>query len=77
MIPNDVALKKVFPRNTRGSSRFVFKTDGFEGTLYKRSPYCVGSKLWYELPLSLIKLLDIYTFKSCLKSLNRRYVDLL
>ena len=41
----NVFLRKVFPRNTRESNRIVFKTDSFEGTLYKRSPYFVGTKL--------------------------------
>ena len=35
----DPTLLKVFPRNTRGSVRKVFKTAGYEGTLYKRSPF--------------------------------------
>ena len=47
----DPGLHKVFPRNTRASNRIVFKTDQYEGTLYKRSPYFLGSKLWNDLPL--------------------------
>ena len=35
----NVFLHKVFHRNTRESNRIVLKTDRFEGTLYKRSPY--------------------------------------
>ena len=35
----DLSLLKVFPRNTRESTRRVFKTANFEGTMYKRSPY--------------------------------------
>ena len=71
----DFILHEVFTRNTRGSERFVFKTDGYEGALYKHSPYFVGSKLWNELPSSIIDLPDINSFKSRLKGLNRKYVD--
>ena len=34
----DLTLHKVFVRNTRESARIVFKTDTYEGQLYKRSP---------------------------------------
>ena len=30
----DMALRKVFPINTRGSTRIVFNMDNYEGTLY-------------------------------------------
>ena len=59
----DVSLRKFCPRNTRGSNRFVFKTDHFEGTLYKRSPHFQGSKLWELLPLCDIELPDMLSFK--------------
>ena len=55
----DITLCKVFPRNTRESGRVVFKTDRFEVTLYKRSPYFVGTKLWSALPCSIIELPDL------------------
>ena len=55
----NVFLHKIFPRNTRGSNRIVFKTDQYEGTLYKRSPYFVGTKLWNALPADIIDLPDI------------------
>ena len=67
----------MFPRNTRMSDRIVFKTAAKEGTLYKRSPYFVGAKLWDTLSLHDIDLPDIYAFKSRLKRLNRVYLDLL
>ena len=41
----DVTMHKVFARNTRVSRRTVFKTDGYQGSLYKRSPYFVGCNL--------------------------------
>ena len=59
----DLSLHKVFPRNTGESKRVVFKTDHYEGTLYKRSPYFVGSKLWNALSISDIELPDIFSFK--------------
>ena len=40
-------MHKVFPRNTRVIRRIVFKTDRYEGTLYKRSTYSVGSGYGY------------------------------
>ena len=64
----DVFLHKVFPRNTRRSNRIVFKTDSYEGTLYKRSPYFVGTKLWNELKMETITLPDIYSFKTSIKT---------
>ena len=73
----DPSLHKVFPRNTRGSARIVFKTDQYEGTVYKRSPYFLGSKLWDKLPLDYIELPDMFSFKKRLKAMNRVYVDLL
>ena len=36
---SDYTMQKVFPRNTRESTRIVFKTGSYEGTLYKCSPY--------------------------------------
>ena len=73
----DIGLHKVFARNTRGSTRIVFKTDQYEGTLYKRSPYFLGAKLWDKLPFADIELPDIFHFKKRLKCENKKYVDLL
>ena len=73
----DITMHKVFARNTRVSRRIVFKTDNFEGALYKRSPYFVGAKLWDKLSLDTIELPDIFTFKARLKRQNIVYRDLL
>ena len=72
-----VTLHKVFARNTRNSTCMVFKTDNYEGALYKRSPYFVGSKLWYLWSASTVNLPDIFTFWARLKRLTRNYVNLL
>ena len=56
----DMALRKVFPRNIRGSNRIVFKTANYEGTLYKRSPYSLGDKLWDGLSASDIDSPDFF-----------------
>ena len=74
---HDVSLHKIFPRNTRRSVRMVFKTSNYEGTLYKRSPYFVGARVWDNLPVEVIEFPDIYMFKSTLKMLNSGYTDLL
>ena len=50
----DITMHKVFPRNTRLSTRIVFKTDAYEGTLYKRCSYFVGSKLWNDILLLIL-----------------------
>ena len=71
----DVTRLKAFPRSTRESRRIVFRTDSYEGGLYKRSPYFQGSKLCDKLAVEDIELPDIFTFKSRLKRLNRAYVD--
>ena len=73
----DQSLHNVFPRNTAESVRIVFKTDQYEGTLYKRSPYCIGSKLLIEMSSADIELPDIFLFKKRLKSKNLVYTDLL
>ena len=73
----DISMLKVFPRNTRRSTRIVFRTDNYEGTLYKRSPYFQGCKFWDNLPLDVVELPDIFSFKTKLKRLNSVYVDLL
>ena len=70
-------MHKTFPRNTRMSTRTVFKTDSKEGPLYKRSPYFVGAKLWDALTADIIDLPDIFSFKKRLKGLNKHYIDLL
>ena len=70
-------MHKVFARNTRVSRRIVFKTDGYQGGLYKRSPYFVGCNLWDSLALDIIEMPDIVSFKTRLKRLNQHYVDLL
>ena len=69
-------MHKVFPRNTRGSNRIVFKTDSYEGSLYKRSPYFVGSRLWDKLPRDVIEAPNIFVFKIMLRRMNKNYVDL-
>ena len=73
----DQSCHKVFPRNTRESVRIVFKTDQYEGTLYKRSPYFVGTRLWNEMSKSDIERPDIDSFKKCIKRKNMVYIDLL
>ena len=73
----DYTMHKVFPRNTRGSNRIVFKTDSYEGSLYKRSPYFVGAKLWDKLDPDVIGLPNIFVFKNTLRRMNKKYVDLL
>ena len=72
-----IYLGKVFPRNTRESNRIVFKTDGYEGSLYKRSPYFVGAKLWDRLSPEIIGLPNIFVFKNALRHMNKNYLDLL
>ena len=59
----DINLHKKIPRNTRASQRMVFKTDQYEGTLYKRSPYFIGCNYWNNLPIHDIELPDIFSFK--------------
>ena len=49
----DRSLLKVFPRNTRRNNCIVFKTANYEGSLYKRSTYFVGAKLWDKIYLPL------------------------
>ena len=73
----DYTMHKVFPRNTRESNRIVFKTDGNEGSLYKRSPYFVGAKLWDRLSPETIGLPNIFVFKTALRRMNQNYQDLL
>ena len=50
-----------------GSNRIFFKTDQYEGTLYKPSPYFLGAKMWDELPLEDIELPDIFSFTKKVK----------
>ena len=68
-------MHRVFPRNTRESTRTVFKTDRYEGGLYKRSPYFVGAKLWDGL--DVIESENIFVFKKAIRCMNKEYVDLL
>ena len=63
--------------DTRISRRVVFRTDNYEGSLYKRSPYFVGSKLWDALPQDIIDLPDIFAFRTRVKRMYSQYVDLL
>ena len=73
----DYTMHKVFPRNTRASNRIVFKTDNYEGSLYKHSPYFVGCKLWDVLPIDVIESQEIFEFKKVIKRMNKKYIDLL
>ena len=73
----DYTVHKVFPRNTRESNRIVFRTDGYEGALYKCSPYFIGAKLWDRLPCDVIELPNIFVFKNTLRHMNNHCVDLL
>ena len=67
----NVLLLKVFPRNTRDSTRFVLQTDRYESSQYKRSPYFIGAKLCDGLSVNDISLPDLYTLENVLKGLNR------
>ena len=67
----DVSLHKIFARNTRESDRIVFRIDQYEGSLYKRSPYFLGSKMWDLLPIADIDLPERF------KGNDRKYADLL
>ena len=69
-----VTMHRVFPRNTWRSTRIVFRTDSKEGTLYKRSPFCVGSKLWDALSVDPIELPDVFVLKTRLKRLSKGYL---
>ena len=73
----DFTMHKVFPRNTRESNRIVFKTDSYEGSLYKRSPYFVGSKLWDKLPRNVIEVPNIFVFRNVIRKMNKTHVDFL
>ena len=73
----DVTMHKIFLRNTKVSRRILFKTDSYQGSLYKRSLYFVVSNLWDTLSLETIDLPDNYSFKTRIKRLNCQYVDLL
>ena len=73
----DVTMHKIFLRNTRVSRRILFKTDSYQGSLYKRSLYFVESNLWDTLSLETIDLPDNYSFKTRIKRLNCQCVDLL
>ena len=70
-------MHKVFPRHTRISRRIVFKTNSYQGSLYKHSPYFVGTTLWDKLPRDTIDLPDIHSFEKKVKGMNCQYVDLL
>ena len=72
----DITMHKVIDRNTQRSTHIVFRTDSDEGSLYKRSPYFVGTKLQGALTIDTIELPDINTFKASIKHLNRAYIDL-
>ena len=63
-------MHKIVPRHTRQCVRVVFGTDSYEGSLYKRSPYFVGSKFWDALPLDIIELPDVYSFKDRQQSMR-------
>ena len=52
----------------------VFKADNYEGGMYTRSPYFVGTKLWNALSAADVDLPDIYTFRFRLKWLNHIYI---
>ena len=65
----DLTMHKIFPRNTRESTRIVFKTDRYEGSLYNRSPYFVGSKLWDRLPPDVILSQNIFEFRKHFETL--------
>ena len=73
----NTTMHKVFPRNTRQSTRVVFRTDKYEGGIYKRSPYFVGTKLRNKLPLNVIESPNMFVFRNNIRRLNKTYVDLL
>ena len=73
----DFPMHKVLPRNTRESNRIVFKTDNYEGSLYKHSPYFVGSKLWDKLPRDVIEVSNIFVFRNVIRKMNKTHVDFL
>ena len=63
----DISLLKVFPRNTRRSTRIAFKTANFESSLYKHSPYFVRAKLLDSMPEDDLGAPDLLRLKLGLK----------
>ena len=53
----------------------AFKTDHYEGTLYKCSLYFIGAKLWDTLPVNVIEVPCIVEFKKRTKRANKKYVN--
>ena len=55
----------------------MFRTDKYEGGIYKRSPYFVATKLWDNLPLNVIESPNMFVFRNNIRRLNKTYVNLL
>ena len=62
-------FEKKETRVTRAANSYVFKTDIIHQSLYGRSPFYKGAKLWYDLPENIEGLNDKVGFEKSIKNL--------
>ena len=76
MLSKDVSFLKVPNRITRRVDRIVFNVPNRILSVYERSPYYVGTKLWDDLPNHVQELDNVFAFKKEIRRRHRTYVKL-
>ena len=70
-------VERVFARNTQQGNRYNFRTETYQSSKYKSSPYFKGSVSWDKLPADIIRLPTLIEFKAKLKGIFSPYNDIL
>ena len=59
--------------NTHSQQKYVFKVDAKIGKKYERSPYYVGTHLWYKLSKDIQSSENVFLFKNKVSRLYKCY----
>ena len=57
-------VERIFARNTRQGNQYNFRTENYQSSKYKSSPYFKGSTLWDNLPVEVIQIPVLSEFKT-------------
>ena len=63
--------------NTRGQTKYVFKSETQMGKKYRKSPFYLGTILWDSLDKSTQDLTCKYIFKKKIDTLYKKYCPLI
>ena len=70
-------VERIFARNIRQGNRFNFKTENYQSSKYRSSPYFKGSVTWDDLPVDVIRAQTLNEFMVKLRGIFSPFNDML